>query len=196
MINQMSINGVVNCAVTMNGYLYIAGKFNAINGITYYNFAEINLSTGNLTSFIPRFDNAITAMDACTSSDTNILVVGGGFLNIDGNSNPYLALMFQSSHTFGTNVIEGLGLQNFKSSGSLPFPTITETKFHTNSGFVFVCGSFICNPLFSNTKIYNMLIFNAFSLAAVLNSNVQGSFLYDDFDIDQVNNILFYSANQ
>ena len=175
----MQIVGTINATVKMNGKLYLGGSFTSINGQPYNNFAEIDLSTGNPTSYRPIFDSAINKMEACG----NKIVIAGTFKNINGQSNYILAILDQPSLIIDSAFTTLQITDNIQSQ-------INEVKYHQNSGYVFVGGTLSFTQGGSQRK--GMFIFNPNTFQVLPVSNIVQSDIYQSFDIDQVNNIIFY----
>jgi len=187
MINQITTNGSIVTAVTMNGFLYVGGSFTNLNGFACSNFAEISLVTGNPTGFFPLFDGPVVSMAVCGSK----LVVVGQFSYVDAVSNSAIAIIDQPTRTF-SNVLSNLGLTDqtsiFVGPSQKAFPY--KAKYHTNSGFCFVGGYFW---LSDGTNIrQGVLAFNPTSNTILPFNPLINQQNFNGWDIDQTNNKLFH----
>ncbi len=106
------INGRVWSILAYGGYLYVAGEFNNVNGVSAPYVVKLNPSTGaRVTAFVPQINGKVSDIDIAYDS----LVITGKFTSVGGKARSGLA---------NINLTTGAVLEQVK-------PTIT-TEARTN----------------------------------------------------------------
>ena len=192
MINQLTLNpnGQVITSVKINGVLYLGGVFNSVNGQPRYNFAAVDLSTGDLLPFAPVFSSIIRSMAKCG----DVLAIAGAFTSIDSLFKKFLVTYDPSTGEF-TEVLSGAGYSFI--TNTVP-SNIYSIVYHDATGVLYfngiyvitngtTTGGLLCGVQLgeATVKIFNL----GFSFTNTIPSLSQTYGLA--LTIDQVNNRLY-----
>lgn len=190
MINQLNINGIVYASVVLGSKLYIVGSFTTVNGLVRNSFVEIDLSTGDPTSFAPSFDGAIYGIEVCASS----LIMFGGFSHVNAlSATSHIVVLDQLSMVF-SDPISTLGLTDVSGTipGNAPTASILQIKYHQNSGYAFIVGTFAFSRGAEIRKY--LLTFNPTSWQLAPIDALMNNFIIRTLDIDQSSGIMYYAG--
>ena len=195
MINQMKIEGgLAYTSIAYNGKLYLGGNFTSINGLPRSGFAEIDLSTGDLTSFAPLVSGYIGKFVLCGTK-----IVMYGYLTFLGgvSMSSNLAMFDPATHTF-SDPIRSSGLVDISGtiSGNSAKANFFGMVYHQNSGNILVWGNLVYAQANSPTipAASYLLIFNPNAYVGVVNSPAMNSMKIRAADIDQSTNIMYCSG--
>jgi len=96
----------VNQMTMFKGELYIAGRFDGINGVAAKNIAKLNIAT-DTWSMVGTASNEVINLENVKDS---ILLVGGSFTNIDGNADLARVAVYNGTtwSSLGQGIINGV----------------------------------------------------------------------------------------
>ncbi len=150
MLDELDIQGgsVLDCAIA-GGFLYLAGTFTSVNGLSKLGFAEIDLSTGQVTSYRPRFFGNVRKLIAIDDPAVGEqVVVLGDFDGIINNFPEFPGPGFNPTYLegFGGYASLNTSTNTFTKrpgpdSNAFNMPQIRGAVYHTNTKVLWTFGN-------------------------------------------------------
>lgn len=141
MIKQLDIKtgvgvGIVYSSLKVGNRAFLGGTFTTINSQSRPRFAVINLESGELDEVTHNFDGVIFTIKQISSE---VIAIGGGFKNIDGQPNLYLTLYNITTDTF-TPLLPDYSVANVGTPP--PSVGIRAMEYHASSNYLWAGGQF------------------------------------------------------
>lgn len=185
MVNPINSNGNIARAARYQNSLFVAGNFTLMNGQARSNLAEIDLTTGDMTSFSPNVSGAVSDMFVFQDK----LLIKGQFSSVDGISLPYGVVVFNLTTRQFSDPLISVTISKYGSvsNGS----TITWVKYLPNSNSLVFSGLMSASQ--QATTRYGLFSINANSMVmSGIGSENQPFDYVQAMDVDQINDRLYY----